>query len=84
MPESWGAAVTKYKKSPRGRIANKHYQQSDKGKATAARYRKTAKAKARNARYKRSEKGKAAQARLGLATAQSCVRRAAERMLVIK
>jgi hypothetical protein len=65
-------AVARYKKTPKGRAANKRYRQSAKGKAAAARYRKTpeakaiqksAKAKARKARYRRSEKGRATQER---------------------
>ena len=54
------ANTDRYRKTPKGKAANKRYWQSAKGKATAARYRKTTKAKARDARYKRSAKGKVA------------------------
>jgi hypothetical protein len=54
------AHTARYKKTPKGKAANKRYRQSAKGKATATRYRQTAKAKAREGQYRRSEKGKAA------------------------
>jgi len=66
----------KYRKSKKGKCAQKHYCQSVKGKANFKRYQQSAKGKATQKRYNQSEKGKAnnkaSQQRYGIRHPQRC------------